>query len=392
VRRTPHRFPLTATLAVALLTASAADFGHAQIGAGASIRRLTHDADAVVRARITIVGATMEAGGHLYPVVHADVVETMKGAPAPGALVFAIAGPGAPAYVAGEEVVLFLQSVERVATLAATPLATRVRYATIPNAGEKLVLHPREREAVVGAVRGYVAVDTIPDPEGRTEALRKLTLEILKSKEPTLVTSVMRDFAPGGDAAALTLADLPALAPLIESPRVPIGTRIALVAELERRGLIFGPARWVRLLRTSQGSDLLAVIRAVGEHPSAGVNAQLMPMLAARDFAVATAAATALGVPGNVEAVRPLAASLGRADAHLRDAALRSLARIGTQSARQALELAAARHPDPLTRRHAESAAVALARRHGTTLAPTLAFSNSEAAIATGPMLPAPGR
>ena len=49
---------------------------------------------------------------------------------------------------------------------------------------------------------------------------------------------------------------------------------------------------------------------------------------------------------------------------------LRSLARIGTQSARQALELVAARHPDPTLRQRAETEAIILARRHGTTLAP----------------------
>jgi hypothetical protein len=191
----------------------------------------------------------------------------------------------------------------------------------------------------------------------------------------------MRDFAPGGDAAALTLADLPAMAPLIENSHVPIGTRIALVAELERRGLVFGPARWVRLLRTAEGADLIAVIRAVGEHPSAGVNANLMPLLHDRDFAVATAAAGALGVPGNVDAVRPLTASLGRNDDELRWTALRSIARIGTQSARQALEYVAARHPDPLLRARAEAEAIILARRHGTTLAATLGVTASEASI-----------
>lgn len=379
----PRRTLIMMIAVASVVLAAASSPAAAPLPGAVSLRRMTHDADAVVVARITIVGATVTAGGSEYPVVHADVLATLKGAPAPGGLAFAIAGPGTASHVVGEEVLLFLQSIERVAGLAATPLASRIRYAAIPNAGEKIVVRPRERDALLGAVRGYVAVDTIPDPEGRAEALRRLTLEVLQSGEPLLVTSVMRDFAPGGDAAALTLADLPALVPLIESPRVPIGTRIALVAELERRGLVFGPARWVRLLRTARGSDLLAVIRAVGEHPSAGVNAQLIPLLHHRDFAVATAAATALGVPGNVEAVRALAESLGRADAELRTAALSSLARVGTQSARQALELAAARHPDPLTRRHAESAAIVLARRHGTTLAPMLALPNPGAALAS---------
>jgi hypothetical protein len=233
------------------------------------------------------------------------------------------------------------------------------------------------RPALIGAVRNYASVDAIADPDARSDALRTLTLEVLKSGEPVLVNSALQDFRPGGDAAALTLADLPSMVPLLESPRVPIGTRIALVAELERRGLIFGPARWVRLMRTSQGSDLVAVIHAVGEHPSAGVDAYLIPLLTHPDLAVATAAASAVGVPGNIDAVRPLTISLGRNDYALRLAALHSLGRIGTQGARQALELAAARHPDSEVRGFAEIGAIALARRHGTTLAPTLGMSDT---------------
>lgn len=373
-------------VAVVLFDGGAPGPGSAQSAGGpASLRQLTGDADAVVRARITTANASLEAGGARYPVVHADVLETLKGAAAPGTLVVGNLGAGAATYVDGEDVLLFLQHLDRHAELAATPLQAQLRYVVVPNAGEKVAFTAAERPALTAAVRSYASIETIQDPEARDEALRKFTLEILKSGEPRLVASVMRDFTPGGDAAALTLADLPALVPLIESPRVPIGARIAMVSELERRGLIFGPARWVRLLRTSHGRDLLAVINAVGEHPSAGVNAQLMPLLDESDLSVSTAAAAALGVPGNVEAVRPLVTSLGRKDTPLRLAALRSLGRIATQSARQALEFAAAQHPDADIRRLADGEAVMMARRHGTTLAPTLAFGGSEPAFAAVP-------
>ena len=355
-------------------------------GGPVSFRQLVHNADAVVRARILDGAATITADGRSCPVVHADVLETVKGAPASGTLTFANVGAGVATFVAGEEVILFLQHSERVAELAATPLQPRLRYAAIPNAREKVLLATdADRATITGALRGYAAVDAIPDPDLRAEQLRKLTLEILKGGSPVLIASALRDVGPSGDAAALTVADLPALVPLMESPRVPIGTRIAVVAELERRGVIFGPARWVRLLRTSQGDDLLAVIRAIRDHPSTGVNAQLFPVLAHGDPALATAAATALGVPGNVEAVRPLAAALGRDDAELRHAVVDSLGRIGTQSARQALEMAAARHPDPELRRRAATEAIVVARRNGTTLAPTLGAGASESALAAVP-------
>ncbi len=322
-RRAHRPFALVAIMAslVTILAAAAPPAGRAD-GAGAptSLRQLTRDADTVVRARIVVAAASLDAGGVSYRLVHAEVLETLKGATAPGALAFATTG--ATTYVDGEEVLLFLQHVERVPELAATPLQSRLRYVAMPNGGEKVGITPGERAPFAAAVRGYAMVETFADPEMRTDALRKLTLEILKSGDPRLVASVMRDFSPGGDAAALTLADLPALVPLIESPRVPIGTRIAIVAELERRGLVFGPARWVRLLRTSRGSDLQSVIRAVGSHPSAGVTAQLVPLLEHADLAIATEAAVALGVPGNVEAVRPLVTCLGRVDAPLQHAAL----------------------------------------------------------------------
>lgn len=338
----------------------------------ASLRRLTRDADAVVMARVTAARAQVDAGGVAYPIVHVDVLTTLKGAAAPGPLAFVNIGAGAVGFVDGEEVLLFLRHLERVAELAATPLQGRLRYVVVPNAGEKLVLTPWATRPLTNAVGRYVAVETIPDPELRGEAIRSLTLDLLKSGEPVLIASVMRDFEPGGDAAALTLADLPAMVPLIESPRTPIGTRIALVAELERRGLVFGPARWVRLLRTSQGADLLAVIRAVGDHPSAGVTGQLLPLLRDRDPAIVNATATSLGVPGNVTAVRPLAAALAREDWTLRRTIVRSLSRIGTQSARQTLELVAARYPDPELRALAQTEAIILARRHGTTVAAML--------------------
>ena len=386
-RRTPIGIPSAGVLALILAAgvAGPTSAGAQQVVGMASLRQLTRDADTVVRARITAASAELEAGGRMVPVVYAEVLATIKGSTAPGTVAFANVGSGTARFVDGEETLLFLRHIERVAELAATTLQSRLRYVAIPNAGERIVLTDATRLVVCDAVRRYAALESIPDPETRGDALRALSLELMKSGEPLLVASVLRDIQPGGDAAALTLADLPAMVPLIESPRVPIGTRIAVVAELERRGLVFGPARWVRLLRTSRGSDLLAVLHAVGEHPSAGVNDYLIPLLGDRDLAIATGAASALGVPGNVDAVRPLTACLARDDQPLRLAALRSLARIGTQGARQAIELIAARHPDPALRHRAEVEAIILARRHGTTLAPTLGLNAADAAVAVAP-------
>jgi hypothetical protein len=384
-----RRIPSLVALLIAVvggLTASAAPVAGASSPPPASLRKLTLDADAIVRIRVLASNATIDVGTITYPLVHGEVLATLKGPIAPGPLAFANVGADAAHYVSGDDALVFLQRSERVAALAATTLPARLPWVGIPNAGEKVVVSDRSGPAILDAVHRYAALDGLRDPEARGDALRALSLQLLRSGEPVLVVSVLRDLSPGGDAGALTLADLPALVPIIESPDFPIGTRIALVAELERRGLVFGPARWVRLLRTTQGSDLIAAIRAVREHPSAGVNAQLIPLLAGRDLDVAAAAATALGAPGNVEAIRALAASLARPDVALQDATLASLARIGTQSARQTLELAAARHPDPRVRRQAAIEAIILARRHGTTMAPMLGPASAAEALAPAPV------
>jgi len=198
--------------------------------------------------------------------------------------------------------------------------------------------------------------------------------------EPANGTAIVGELVSDAD----LVANMPRLSRMIDDPRVAIETRIALLDELERRRLIFGPSRWVRLLRKTVGRDLLVVLRAVAAHPSAGVTAALARLLEGPDMEAAAGAALSLGSVGNQDAIEPLARGLGRNDPRLSAAAIRSLARIGTLSARRALELAAAFHPDFETRRHAGAAVIALARRHGTTLAPALVAPEVALATASG--------
>ena len=199
----PRCHPTLTALAVLLITAVAALTISAVPARGqnvvgmASLRQLTRDADAVVRARIVAATAEIEAGGHVYPIVHAEVLATLKGSAAPGAIAFANVGSGTARYVDGEEVLLFLRHIDRVAELAATMLQARLLYVAIPNAGEVIVLTDAIRPAMTDAVRRYAALESIPDPETRGDALRALSLDLMKSGEPILVTSVLRDLAPG---------------------------------------------------------------------------------------------------------------------------------------------------------------------------------------------------
>jgi hypothetical protein len=145
------------------------------------------------------------------------------------------------------------------------------------------------------------------------------------------------------------------LEPVLASSKTPIGVRVALLAELDRRGMVDGPARWVELLRTTRGHELQAVIRAAGAHHSAPTQAALLEILVGDDPGAAAAAAMALGAPGNHGVVAPLSRALSQGDERLRMASIRGLGRIATPSARAALEEAAGSHPDPATRRRARA-------------------------------------
>jgi HEAT repeat protein len=135
-----------------------------------------------------------------------------------------------------------------------------------------------------------------------------------------------------------------------------MGVRLGLLAELDRRGALEdAPARWVALLEGARGAERVAVIRALGAHPSPPVTAALVGELEGEDAAAAEAAAVALGVPGLAAAAAPLAAALADGPPRLRMAAIRGLGRVGTAGAREALADAAAGHPDPATRRRAEA-------------------------------------
>jgi HEAT repeat protein len=224
-------------------------------------------------------------------------------------------------------------------------------------------------------VRAYAAVEGMPSSEAQIEGFRRITLKLLASREPRLASSAVRDIALATSTPLIGKADMPLLTSLLADDRVAIGTRVALLAELEQRRLVSGPTEWVKLLRETTGNDLLIVVRALAAHPSAPVTQALLPMLESRDEAVAAAAAVSLGSPGNQEAIGPLVRLLGRDDQRLRMAAIRGLGRIGTPESRRALELAAAFHPDQATRRRANAEVIVLARRQGTTLGPTIGRS-----------------
>jgi hypothetical protein len=343
-----------AALLAALLAVALPAHAHVVYGA-TTLRQLSFQSDLVGRARIIDAAAEVALAEPLEreTVVVADMLEVFKGS-REERVRFVQHGHGVPLYQPGDEVVVFLQRIERSRELAGSGVATRVGFVSVQEAGERFALDPASRDAFTAALRGYAALESLP-ADARPDALRRITVELLASQNSELAGSALRDLVLAGDRPLITRDDLPVLETLLTNAATPISVRIGLLAELERRGLVDGPPRWAALLRTTSGADRLAAVRAAGAHPSGAVTAALTPMLANKDPLLAAAAAVAIGTPGAQGAVAPLAGLLDSSEPRVRSAAIRGLGRIATPGAREALAKAAASHPDAATRRRASA-------------------------------------
>jgi hypothetical protein len=331
---------------------------------GANLRQQIAAADVVARALIVDAddALVLDDPPLRRPVVSARLLEVLKGAAERGPVRFAQHGHGVAKFVDGEEVMLFLRYIERSDELNAPRLAAAIRYVSLQQHDARYSLAGESGERFVAAARAYLAIDTIRDPKARLAAQRQLTLEMLHSDEPSLAISALQDLVQHDDLELVSRDDAPILVARIEDAEAAIGLRVGLLAELQRRALVDGTTLWVKLLRTTRGTDLAAVIRAAGAHPSSPVTAELIRILDGKDGPAARIAAVALGTPGNDAATQPLARALDNADARLRMAAIRGLGRIATPAARAALESAATSHADPGTRRRSRAEANLLAR------------------------------
>jgi len=351
-----------AALAAACVLGAGAARAHVIYGTD-TLRGLVAQSDAVVRVRILDPGSPGAGSAQGEPVVVAEVLTWLERAPVPGAaaapagappaapekLRFVQHGHGVPVYEKQQEAVIFLRRIERSRELAG--LASEVAWVSLqegpPLAGS---------EAELAALRAYVALEKLPLAQ-HPAGLREITLKLLASPDPKLASSAVRDVALLANAPIVTAEDVPALEKLLVSQQTPIGVRITLLSELERRQLVSGPPQWVKLLREARGADRIAVVRALASHPSAAVTHELVALLANPDGLLVSSAAISLGVPGNEKAVEPLAKLLGSSDPRVRNAAIRGLGRIGTPAAEASLAHAAASHPDADTRRRAGAAA-----------------------------------
>ncbi len=354
-----------AFLALLVAAAGPAD-GHIVVGT-TTLNLLTSTSDLVARARVVAPDAVLalEEPRMRKALVVAEVLEVLKGAPVEGPLRFVQHGHGVANYEKGDEAVIFLQRMERVRELASTPLAGHVAWVSLQETDTRYPLTPATRAGFVAAVRAYVGLAGLKDLQARIDGLRRITVELLASPDPTLARSALRDVVLAANVPILTPEVLPLLLPLVESAQTPIGIRVGLLAELERRGLVEAPPLWAKLLRTTTGRDRFAVVRAAAVHPSVPVNAELLDLLASEDSQLVAAAAVSLGVPGNDAAVAPLSILLDDDQERVRMATIRGLGRIGTPKAKQALAAAVASHPEPATRRRAAAEVKLLDRRRG---------------------------
>jgi HEAT repeat protein len=139
--------------------------------------------------------------------------------------------------------------------------------------------------------------------------------------------------------------------------------RVGLLVELERRALVKGDKPWVRLLRDTTGTDRLSVLRAARGRRGRALQEALVEILRGSDSRAASAAAIALGSPGNTEAVAVLSKAVESTEQRVAMAAIRALGGIGTVQAREALSTAATSHANPTIRRRAQAELRILASR-----------------------------
>jgi len=345
-----------AGLAAALCTLLAAPVVQAHIVVGErTLHGLFSEADLVLRARITSVDAgPPQAGESGRPGVEALVLEVFKGDFEAERVRFAQHGHGVARFETGDETLLFLLAIERSRELAELGRSGAFEWVSFQEHDDEYPLSVATRGPLLQAVSAYVAADAESAPGPRLAALRRANLALLTSRDPALAASALRDLVVATGVPLLTEQELPALEEVLDDPGSSMGVRVALLAELQRRGLLKGPERWLTLLSdATPPRDRITAIRAAGQVAAPPVRVRLIELVGDDDPEVAAAAAAAVGTPGNSAAVAPLAAALSGESPKLRMAAIRGLGAVATPEAQGVLGEAAESHPDPATRRRA---------------------------------------
>ncbi len=316
---------------------------------------LVAEAELVVYGEVLSTHGVVGARDHPALARRLKVLRVLKGTAEPGAEVrFVQHGHGVPRYERGEAAILFLRDLARSRELRS--LRTNgLRWYSDQERDDAWVLTKGQREETLSAVRRYAAIEKAPAAE-RAAMLREATLNLLGSRNPRLARSVLRDLTLASDSPPLETGDVPRLLRVVDNAATSIDVRVGLLAELHQRGLVTEDAHWARLLRATRGAERLAAIPAAGAHRGPHVDAELDKILAGPDSISASAAAVALGQPGNGAAVGPLSRALRSGDTRVALSAIRGLTGVGSPEAWEAIRNAAEMHPDPAVRRKARAA------------------------------------
>ena len=325
-----------------------------------TLQQLVAESDLVLRARIVSLADRLSLGpeptGADRPSVEAEVLAVLKGSLEAPRLTFVQHGHGVARFESGQEALIFLNRIGRSRELDVLAAGGDVAWVSFQEHDETYVLTPGNRKPLLAAAPAYVAALGAATPALRTASLHRASLALLTSGDAQLASSALRDLVVAPEPGPLTAEDLPVLDPVLADPGTSMGVRVALLAELERRGLVQGPSRRLALLSPAVPTrDRVTAIRAAASSGDPAVRSRLVALLGDADPEVAAAAAAAVAVPGRASVVAPLTLALAHESPRVRMAAIRGLGRIATPPALEALETASASSPDPATRRRAQA-------------------------------------
>ena len=214
-------------------------------------------------------------------IVEAEVVETLKGSLEAKRIRFVQHGHGVATFEPGREHLLFLVDISRSRELDILSEATALRWVSRQENDNAFPVDAPTSEALLAATRAYAATEKIASVEARIDLLRSGTLSLITSGDARLAASAIRDLVAAPNLALVTPDDRPALKVVIDDPATAIGVRVALLSELERRGLFDAQTRWLALLADDAPSaNLVVAIRASGHDGRAPIRARLVALLA----------------------------------------------------------------------------------------------------------------
>ena len=314
-----------------------------------TLHDLCRSADVVAVGKITLIPMQKPNTTEL-PAVRAEIAEVLSGENTGASIWFWPHRHGNDEYVLGEEMLLFLQKTRAPERRQDAP------YEAIEAIGDRFVIPRAARDTWIDAARQYVALGKDAQSAAEAKKLGRLSLTMLVSPEPKLAQFALRDLMLAGTAPVLVESDVPEVLRIVDDAKRPAMLRVGLLSELERRNLTPVGSHWVSVLdsaTTNERSAVIAGAKARWFVPE--VTAALVAILDRGAPDEAISAARAVGAEGNEAAVEALERAVSREPAELRYAALGSLRRINSVSARDKLARLAETHPEVETRKVARA-------------------------------------